>query len=191
MLLLRDKILSLPIVSLQTGQPLANLAQPIIDPRRLIIMAFYCEGLGLDIKPAVLHTSDIREVSSIGLIVDSSDDIMSPTDLVRLQEVLKFNFSLEDKQVVDEKGRRLGKVINYSIDTDSFYIIKLHVKPGFLQALQTSELLIDRAQIVEITDSQIIVRAPTSRAVEHAVKRLVDNPFRQAHPQTDTIRRQN
>lgn len=184
MLFLKDKILDLPVVGLQTGRKLATLSKPIVDPRQLHITAYYCEGPNLDINPAVLHTDDIREVSSLGLIVDSAENIMSPEDLVRLQEVIAFNFMLDGMKVIDENGHKLGKVVNYSIETNTFFIIKIYVQPNFLEALHTTEHIIDRSQIVEINDKNIVVKSASVKT-EAAERSLLSNPFRSNRAQPD------
>lgn len=186
MLVLVESLLKLPIVSLQTGQDLARPTRPIIDPRQLYIIAFYCEGPNLDEDPAVLHTDDIREVSTIGLIVDSADDIMSPTDLVRLQQVLSFNFILDDKLVVDDLGNKIGKVNQYAVETNTFHIIKLHVRPTLLKAWNTTERIIDRSQIIEINDKHIVVKSATIKA-KTVTRPVFENPFKGVHAQPDAI----
>lgn len=146
-------------------------------------MAFYCEGPLINFNPAILHTTDIREFSSIGLIVDSADNIMPPDDLVRLKEILDYDFSLEGMHVVEEGGHKLGKVGGYTVDSDSFYIVKLQVKPTLLQSFGSAELLIDRTQIREINDKQIVVRRATNgktEKVQFAPLPSIDNPFRKA-----------
>jgi sporulation protein YlmC with PRC-barrel domain len=171
-------------MSLQTGTQIGMAVGHIIDPRRLNIIAFYCEGPLIDFTPAVLHTTDIRELSSIGLIVDSADNIMPPDDLVRLKEILDYHFDLEGKQVVEEGGRKLGRVGSYTIDSESFFIVKLQVKPTFLQSFGRAELLIDRTQISEINDKQIVVRRATIKdeaPAPFAPLPTIDNPFRKQH----------
>lgn len=155
----------------------------ILDPRRLNIVAFYCGGPLIDFSPAILHTTDIREFSSIGLIVDSADDIMPPDDLVRLKEILDYDFNLVGMQVVEEGGHKLGKVGGYTIDSDSFYIVKLQVKPTLLQSFSSAELLIDRTQIREINDNRIVVRKATIKdkvKSNFAPLQSIENPFRKA-----------
>jgi sporulation protein YlmC with PRC-barrel domain len=183
MLLPRDRLLNLPIMSLQTGTQIGTAISHIVDPRRLNVVAFYCEGQLINFNPAILHVADIRELSSIGLIVDSADNIMPPDDLVRLKEILDYHFELEGKQVVEEGGHKLGKVGGYTVDSESFYIVKLHVKPTLLQSFGRAELLIDRTQISEINDKQIVVRRATVRDEKRAPFAsipAIDNPFRKA-----------
>jgi sporulation protein YlmC with PRC-barrel domain len=184
MLLPRDRLLNLPVMSLQTGTQVGTAVRHIIDPRRLNIVAFYCEGPLIDFNPAILHISDIREFSSIGLIVDSADNIMPPDDLVRLKEIMDYNFDLEGKPVVEEGGHKLGKVGNYTVDSESFYIVKLHVRPTLLQSFGRAELLVDRTQIREINDKQIVVQRATVQDENRArfsPLPAIDNPFRKPH----------
>ena len=87
-------------MSLQTGQPLCKLASPIINPYDLRIVAFYVDGPRLDFSPAVVFTEDIREFGPMGAIVDSVDNIMSPEGMVRLNEVISYNFTLNHLLVI-------------------------------------------------------------------------------------------
>lgn len=183
MLLPRDRISDIPIMSLQTGTQIGTATRHIIDPRRLNIVAYYCEGPLIDFDPAILHVSDIREFSNIGFIVDSADNIMSADDLVRLKEVLDYNFELEGKPVVEEGGRKVGKVSGYTVDSESFYIIKIHVRPTFFRSFGQAELLIDRNQIREINDKHIMISKATvsdERREHVAPAHVIDNPFRKA-----------
>lgn len=142
----------------------------------------------VDESPAILYSSDIREFSDIGMIVDGSDNIMSPEGLVRLQEIIDFNFSLIGMKVIDNHQKKLGKVSDYTIETESFLIKKLSVKRPLLQSLNDAELLIDRNQIVEITHDTVVVRAPTveNRAEHETNHQPVVNPFRKSGPQVES-----
>lgn len=187
MLVLKDSVENVPIMSLQTGVEIATTQKAIIDPRRLTIVAFYCQGPKLDVSPAILHVDDIREASKLGFIVDSADVIMTPNDLVRLQQVLDFHFALEGKMVIEETGRKIGKVHDYTIEIPSFYITKLHVQPGMLQSFMTADVVIGRTQIIEIDDKKIVVRSATVPIAKPT--HVVENPFaKHAHPQAEASR---
>ena len=191
MLVLSARLLSLPIVSIQTGARLGHVASAVIDPRKLQVVAFTCEGPLINADQAILHSEDIREISNLGLIVDSADDIMSTDDLVRLKEVLAFKFQLTDKLVVEENGHKVGKVVSYSVEAETFYIIKLHVRPSLLNAFSTTERIIDRSQIVEITPQKVVVRSAAIKEEKPALESLdkvmpaVENPFRRTAAQSD------
>ena len=183
MLLLKDRLEGTPIMSLQTGSAIAQVSELIIDPRQLKVVAFYCEGPRLDVHPAILHASDIRELSDVGLIVDSADVIMQPDDLVRLKEILAFKFVLDHKQVATESGSKLGKVATFTLDNETLFIVKLHVRPGGLHAFKTTEFIIDRSQIVQVTDHEVIVKDLHDKVRDEEVAPVapvLDNPFRRA-----------
>jgi uncharacterized protein YrrD len=186
MLVLKEALVGVPVMSLHTGEEIAQTERAIIDPRQLMVVAFFCQGSRLDFHPAVLHTEDIREVSELGFIVNSADDLMPQEDLVRLKEVTGLNFALEGKPVIDESGTKLGKVHNYSTDNKSFQIMQLHVTPQIWQALQTTEHIIGRNQIVEITDTQIVVKSATVGDEAPATgPKPITNPFRRVPTQPE------
>lgn len=181
-----------PVMSLQTGQPLATLGQPIVNPDNLKVVAFYVSGSLVDFNPAVLFSEDIREFGSMGAIVDSSDNIMSPGGMVRLSEVINRNFQINGIDVVDESRRKLGKVENYSISPDNFQIEQLYLKPTLIKSLSIAHLTISREQIVLVDNDKIVVKAPTVRnkvtkkatgVTENTIP--FDNPFRKPKPVSD------
>lgn len=180
MLLQKESLEDAPIMSLQTGAAIAQTSQIIIDPRELKVVGFYCTGPRLDVQPAILTIPDIREMSDIGLIVDSADVLMSPDDLIRLKEVLNFHFELENKPVVTKSGQKLGKVATYTLDNTTLFIIKLHVRPNGLRAFKTTELVIDRSQIMQVTDDEVIVKDAKIKdeAKIPVAGPVIENPFR-------------
>lgn len=188
MLLASERLLNTQVMSLQTGGQLAHTKAAIIDPRNLSIIAFELEGHMLDQQPSFLLISDIRELSNLGFIVDSSDEFVGSEDIIKLKEVYGFHFQLIDKIVHDTKQVKLGKVHNYSVEPQSFLIKQLRVKRPLLKSFTDTELLIDRTQIVEINDTTIIIDhderqpAPAKKAVN-----TYTNPFRGTSPQPETI----
>src|SRR6266571_2338851 len=158
MLVLRDRLLGVPIVSLQTGMQLGTTSGIIVDPKHLNVVAFYCTGPHIDFNPAVLYVTDIREYGNLGMIVNSAENIMQPAELPRLQEVIGYHFQLEGKMAIEENGHKLGKVETYTVETSTFYISRLHLRPGVLQSFAITEILIDRSQIISIDNKHIIVR---------------------------------
>lgn len=188
MLVLGSRLLSMPVMSLQTGTKLAETNLPLIDPSNLKILAYNVSGPLLGNKKTLLLVSDIRELGKLGMIIDSSDEFVELDDVVAIKKVSDLNFKLIGMAVIDETKRKLGKVEDYSIDTDSFVIQQLHVKRGLLKSLSETELLVHRSQIVEINDTQIIVRTTAKKLATTPVKPSqlsYINPFRSSAPQTD------
>lgn len=181
-----NHLIGAPVMSLQTGQPLARLDSPIINPRNLRIVAFYVSGPKVDFKPAVVFTDDIREFGEIGAIVDSSDNILSPEGMVRLLEVINYNFLLTGLPVSDDHRQKIGKVDSFTVDPVNFMIRQLYVKPTLLQRFLVANVVINRQQIIKIEPKRIIVKAPTVQQKQTSpgsegsrfLDPKLDNPFR-------------
>jgi uncharacterized protein YrrD len=177
-----------PVLSLQTGMELARTETPIINPHNLAVIAYEVAGPTLDVQPSLLRAEDVREFSSIGLIVDSSDEFVQPEDIIKLNDIYMMHFTLTNKQVLDEKRNKLGKVTDYNIDSSSFMIQQLTVKRPLLKSFNDSELIIHRSQVIEITDQAIVIKSKAN-ANKPLPKdsRSYANPFRQGTPQTESF----
>ena len=186
--MLGSRLLSQPVMSLQTGTKMAQTSQPVIDPSNLKIMAYEVEGPLLSGEQSLLLTSDIRELGKLGMIIDSSDEFIGPDDVIAIEKVRDLNFKLIGLTVVDEMKHKLGKVSDYSVESDSYFIQQLHVKQGLLKSFSETEVLIHRSQIMEINNGNIIVRSTAKKLEAIKIKSnslSYINPFRSSSPQTD------
>ena len=168
-------------MSLQTGGRLASIQKPIIDPTNLKIMAFEVDGPLLSERPALLRVADIREMGQVGMIINSNDEIIGVHDVIKIEELYALGFPLVGMPVIDDQKHHLGKVEDFTVDTDSFVIQQLSIKRGFFKGLTDTGLLISRTQIIEINDTAIIVRSATEKSVQpvmQASRGEFINPFR-------------
>lgn len=188
MLLTGSQLINTPVMSLQTGKELARANVAIINPHNLSVVAYKLEGQHLDHDPSYLRIADMRELGTLGMIVDSSDEFVEPDDIITDKDIYELEYTLEGKHVVDENKKTVGKVIDYVVDVESFVIQQLAVKRPLLKSFTHDELLVHRNQIIEVNDTTIIIKSGMSRvkAVAATGKQLV-NPFRQA-PQPETVR---
>lgn len=189
MLILSSQLKNLPVMGLQTGSELAVVKQPIINPANLHITAYHVTGPLLGDNDMYLRTDDSRELSNIGFIVDSIDDFVAYSDVIKLRELIDLHFAIDGIKVVDERGRAIGKVIDYTIDVGSFTIQQLTVKRPLLKRLNDTELLIHRSQITNITDDAITIHSETE-VPEHTVLSTPGsyvNPFRKENPAAESI----
>ncbi len=180
MLITGDRLLGAPVLGLQTGSELARTKNAIIDPSNLKILAYELSGPLLSTYPSLLRIVDVREISDIGLIVDSSDEFVGLDDVIKLGEVYKLHFELDGMQVVDVKGSKLGRVNGYTLNTIDFIVHQLSVKRPLLKSLNDTELLIHRSQITEINNDAIIVQseAEVPEPLLESVRASYVNPFR-------------
>lgn len=178
-----------PIMGLQTGTKLASTKSPIIDPSNLKIIAYEVDGPLLNEHPSFIRIADVRELSDMGMIIDSNDEFITTDDIVTLKSIYELNFKLIGLNVFDENKHKLGKVSEYIIDTDSFYIQRLNVKRGMIKSLSDTELLINRSQIIEINDTRIVVKSASMKleSINKPSEFSYMNPFRSSNPQINTI----
>lgn len=190
MLIAGSRLLDTPVMGLQTGGELARTSRAVIDPKNLEIVAYEITGSLLSTHPSLLRIADVREFSDIGIIVDSSDEFVSPDDIIKLDEIYKLNFTLEGMNVIDEKRQKLGKVNGYTLDTTGFLVHQLSVKRPLLKSLNDTELLIHRSQITEINDNTIVVhsQAKIPEPLLESVRTAYINPFRKNQQAEQTNR---
>lgn len=196
MLVFGQRLIDMPVMSLQVASKIAQTSRAIIDPRNFSILAYEVDGPLLNSKPSYLRVADVREMGGIGMIIDSADELVGPDDVIKLKEVLGFEFELNGKAVKDERGRKLGTVRNYTIDTDSFMIEQIAVRGGVFSSLASTEKMIHRSQITEVNDTTIIVKSAEVKLnnlkTEGDIHRTYNNPFRKtAKSTTQTLPPEN
>ncbi|MBH1980366.1 PRC-barrel domain-containing protein [Candidatus Saccharibacteria bacterium] len=183
MLLATNDLLNTPVMSLQTGAEIAVAGSPVIDPSNFHILAYELYGDKLDIEPAFLKVEDIRELSDIGFIVDSSDEVIALDDIVVGKESYLQPIQLEGMRVIDDHHNKIGKVERVIMTTETFEVEQLYIRQPFLKSFSDTELIIHRRQIIDVTKEAIVVRSPTVKEVEKNAKQAFINPFHQASPQ--------
>ena len=168
------------------GGPIAWVDAEIVDPEKLKIVAFYVGGPAIQNDPEVgeiLESRDVREFSNLGMIVDSEEVFVNQGDVAKLDKILSLNFSLIGLKVETKKGSKLGKIIDFVVDTETFMVLQLIVKRPLAKALLDPELTIPRKEIVEVNDYKIIVKDEEDKIRKKAVKEEFIpnfvNPFRE------------
>lgn len=163
MLLYNEILKDLPVASVQATHQIGVVVEPIIDPRDLSIPALAVQAPRHQ-GSLLLFTSDIRSLSGKGIIIDHDEQLMEADGLVRLKEVLNFKFQLIGKRVETEEGYKLGSVSRFAFHAEGWKIAKLHISPTLGKALGTSGSIIDRNQIVKVSDNRIVVKSTGIKA---------------------------
>lgn len=157
MLLMSKSLYNRPVMSLRLGAPIAVAVEPIINPHNLKILGWWCKSPG-QTKQQVLLSEDVREVMPGGLAVNDDDALSHSADLVRHNEILGLHFQLLNK-VVKTKNSKLGKINDFVYDSQAMLVQKLHVARPLTKVFASEDtLIIDRNQILEVTDNYILVR---------------------------------
>lgn len=159
MLINGSKLNECPILSLHVGGEIARVTEPIMDPDSLKLIGFKLDGkLIRDDVGDILPIKSVREFSRMGMIVDSIDEFVKADDIVKIRDVLKINFVLPGLKVVTRKKVKLGKVLDYTVDIETWHVQQLIVQRPVMKAFFDPELIIPRKQIVEVDDYQVTVK---------------------------------
>jgi len=157
MLLLNSILQNVPITSLRNGAELGETTSFVINPANLKIEAFICH-ISNSIQPLYLLNQDIRDISSNKILINDYEALSEANDLFRLKDVIDLNFEVIGKMVVSKNGQKLGKVKEFSVDDTSLFIQKIYIYQPIYRSLYSGQLIIDRNQIIEVTNKQIIVK---------------------------------
>lgn len=185
MLINGSKLIGCPVLSLHIGGQIAKVINEVVNPNDLKIIALEVDGpqTGDGEHGDILDTRSVREYSSLGMIIDSIDDLVSEGDVIKISEIMKLNFSLIGLTVKTKKGTKLGKVIDYTFDSETFSVIQLIVKRPVMKAILDPELVIGRSEIKEVNDYEIIVKDEENKIRQRATKQdfvpNFVNPFKE------------
>lgn len=154
MLRMSASLFNRPVLSLRADKPIATAVQPIINPHNLKILGWWCKAAS---GQTVLLTDNVREVSPAGLVINDEEDLSLPAELARHKEILDVRFELMGK-LVKTKRQKIGKVSDYSYN-DGLFVQKLYVTRSLMKVFSNEDtVIIDRTQILEVTDHYILVQ---------------------------------
>lgn len=156
MLRLSSHFANQPIFSVHAGGKVGELSRYIINPDKMIIEGFYVSRGGIE-TGQILLVQDVREIAAQGYVINHEETLADPSELIRLKEVLAIEYELNGLKVQTESGKRLGKVEDFIVNDDGWMIQKIHVRQPTWKSMLQSALVINRTQIVEVTDKRIIV----------------------------------
>lgn len=183
MLLLGSSFAKMPLLSLRIGSPVGFVVGHLINPHSLKIDALWVKIGGFK-EHYLLLFKDIREVTLNGIVIDDHDVVISPSDALRLQPIISLKYELLGKKVIASR-LPIGKLVDYALDRDSFFVQKLYVSPTAWKKLQTDRLTIDRSQIIEVSQTYIRVKSSEVKN-EQASRRPVQQPSFSVLPSAST-----
>jgi sporulation protein YlmC with PRC-barrel domain len=158
--MLESRLTGQPVISLQTGQQVARLHEPLVTVGKLELIAFTCRTSRSE-PTLLLMAGDVRQYAPDCIIVDDEDTLTDPADIVRLTADLKDRYSPLGKPVFADSGRKLGNVEDYELNLEKNCVQKIHVGQPFWASWFNPPLQIDRSQILDVTPSRITVRDAT------------------------------
>ena len=168
-----SKLENSSVFSVHAGHNVGKIKGWLVDLKELKIVLMIVETRSN--QSLYLLASDIRSLGATGktlVIIDSEDDLTAKEDLLRHQQIIQNGQSLIGWKVKTQSGKTLGKIKDLSIDMNTLYVIKLHVRARLVQRLINERMLVDRSDIVGVDKNTIIVRDNFSENRQTAKKPL-------------------
>lgn len=193
MLVTNSRLINTPVLSVQAGGIIAYVSSTIVDPNDLKIIAFRLTGpLINQSQTDILDVQSIREYSSLGIVIDDIDELVTDDDVIKISKILELNFDLLNLKVETKKGSKLGHVLDFTVTDEDFVVQQIIVKRPLVKSFLDPELTISRKEIVEITDYKVIIKdeektIKKKAAKEEFVPNFV-NPFRQSKQELSPIK---
>lgn len=181
MLRFSHTLIGTSVMSLRDGTEIGRVSRLVVDPDSLKIIAFFLSGPSVNRNTDILDAISIREISRMGFIVDSEDELVGRNDVEKIKNALELNFELIGMRVKTQAGKNLGRISEFSVQDGDFLVMQLEVKRPFFKGLMDPELLISRGQIVETNHQWVVVKDETekdSRSVKQDFSPSYVNPFR-------------
>ncbi len=155
------------VVHQDTGETLALLNLPIIDPDTGVIEAFWVKPLTLMENDAVLTTSNILSFKK-NLYIASNNVLAEAADLVRIATILEDGRLILGARVESESGYFYGRVYNLSFSTETYLLKQLHVQRAFL-FFGFNRRLFPYDRIVKVLADKIIINDDSRVEVDEKV----------------------
>ena len=155
-------MLGQPVLIESGGGQAGVLTDYVLDPARGQIGAWQV-GQGRHKRYLVPH--DIRFVLDDGVVISNREVLTEAGDLSRLRDAIKHPIRLQKLRAVTENSAKLGRVGDVLLDTMSWQIVRLQVRPPWWRRLAIAELNVGRDQIIRIERRRVVVRYDTKAPI--------------------------
>jgi uncharacterized protein YrrD len=128
------KLIGLPVAALDVASKIAEIQKILVDPNSGNVLGFLVSAGGLFSPKKIVSAVDIREWDPNGLITDSVENLVGPAEIVRVKEVLDQKIDLFGMKAKTKKGKNLGNIEDFLIDTATTTVMKYYVKDLVLKS---------------------------------------------------------
>lgn len=152
MLIEHSRLKDLPIFELETKSKVGTLKDFFIDQEEKCVEAAIASTGGMFKHEKYIAAKEILELTKDALIVESTENVADPKEMVRLHKKEKTRAKIIGEKVVTKKGDFLGTVYDYVLENSTFCITRIYIKKLLDQRI------IHSSAIVKIEQHKIIVK---------------------------------
>lgn len=149
-------IIGLKVLHFDTGEPVALLNAPIINPDTGVIEAFWVKPLTISMADAVIQVSDITEFKK-HVYVKSEQVIADPADIIRLSDILTEKRWFMNAPVRSEAGHGYGRVADIAFDTSTYMLRQIYVQKFLLGLFPFDRRIFAWERILKVLPDAIVI----------------------------------
>jgi len=150
MFLQAGDILNKPVFA--EDEVVGKVLEILIDPQRGRSIGFLIAQPFA--KPHAVSYSDILELSSSGVLINSIDSIIRPSEVLQIQRVISQGVRVLGAKAETESGKKLGRVLDFVIEAETGQVTKFYIKPGLFTPL----LILSSDKVLRMEKNRIIFR---------------------------------
>lgn len=127
MLIEAKNIIGLPVASIEEQSKIGEIKVVFVDPENGTVIGF---GLrqGFLGKRKVISFLDVKEWDPNGIVISSEDEVVLPEEIIRIKSIIDTDNYLMGKPAENESGKKLGKVDDFLIDTETGAVTKYYIE---------------------------------------------------------------
>lgn len=150
MLIQAKDVLNKPVFAQDIEDTVGRISDIIIDPENGKIVAF--SVVRFLQKPKIVSEVDVLDLTRNGLLINSENALVLPSELVRIKEIIDQGIKIINSKAVTESKKSLGIIEDFLIDTEIAGVAKFYIKGGLL----SSSLVLPIEKVVKIEKGKII-----------------------------------
>lgn len=162
---LYSKIVGMPVFVPDSMRPIYTVQEIVVDPENGKVIAFVVDSR----RGLIVTAMDVVSVKH-GVLIRGRDDVIEAEDVLRVQKVQEIG-GFMGKKVETESGKRLGKVVDMTIDERGLTLNKIYTAKVVLGMIQHDGRIIAAKNIVEVKKNRVIVKDDSGEVKAKAKER--------------------
>ncbi|MEK7146031.1 MAG: hypothetical protein AAB802_02500 [Patescibacteria group bacterium] len=142
---------ALPVLLGEDSRELGRLRGVFINPETGQLIGFL---VGFS---RVLASTDIERWGDEAVYARGKDSLVSPFEILRIEKFGLRRTLFLSKKVLSKKGRRFGKLRDFTLDTGLDILASIECSKGFF-GFKWGHRIFSRSEITEILDGKIVVQ---------------------------------
>ena len=154
MLIEAKKLIGLPVAALASESKIGDVREILIDPENGRLLGFLVATGGMFSAKKALSVTDIKDWDPNGLVTESRENLVSPSEIVRIKEVLEKKIILIGMKAKTESGKSLGEVEDLLVDSETQSVAKYYLRDllGHTRILTPDKVIKIEKEIIFVDD---------------------------------------